>query len=373
MQEISVKKFWDNLDIRYKITFFSAMIWGVVSHGMALFQKLSFHDDNVALFGVGATYNLGRWMLGLISKFERILFGDSHYSLPVFNGFMALLLIAFSACLIVNMLEIKNEFSCALIGGLMVCFPAVTSIFGYLFTLHYYMLAMALGVLGVYCICKGNRWYCTLLGIVLMTCSLGIYQAFLPLMLSVMLLYFIHAVVTDQSGVSGIFTWIVKWVGSTIGALVLYFGFNKLFLNLTSSELSSYRGISSMGGTRPLDYLIRIFSAYREFFHPSREGVYNMYPGNVRGVFYLILLTVMIMVVILLFRLWKTQKYKAIFCGLAFLIFPLCSNFIFVMTEEKDIHSLMVYSHLMCFILFVWLIEHVKICRATIRRAFMTV
>ena len=48
-----------------RVAFLSTLIWGVLAHGMALFNKFSFHDDLENFYGVGNTYVLGRWMLGL--------------------------------------------------------------------------------------------------------------------------------------------------------------------------------------------------------------------------------------------------------------------------------------------------------------------
>ena len=117
------------MDVRYRTAVISAFLWGIASHGMGLFNKFSVHDD-VMNYSVGSTYISGRWMLGLLGEFEKWIFKSGHFSLPLFNGLLAITLIAVCAALIVRMLEIKNLFFCMFIGGLMSSFPVITSLFG---------------------------------------------------------------------------------------------------------------------------------------------------------------------------------------------------------------------------------------------------
>lgn len=93
----------------------------------------------------------------MFARLEVLLYGDGHYSLPTFNGFLAMLFIAITACFLIYLLDIRNEYYCGVIGTLKVCFPVVTSMFGYMFTIHFYMLALMLGVAGIVCVCKDNQ------------------------------------------------------------------------------------------------------------------------------------------------------------------------------------------------------------------------
>lgn len=63
-----VRKIYDSIDNRYKVSFFAAVIIGFFAHGLALFNKYSFHDDVYCLFTVGSTFSSGRWMLYQVSN-----------------------------------------------------------------------------------------------------------------------------------------------------------------------------------------------------------------------------------------------------------------------------------------------------------------
>lgn len=347
------------VDLRFKSAFFSAFAFGILSQGMGLFNKLSVHDD-VMNYGVGATYISGRWMLEILSRLEVLFFGDGHYSLPCYNGFFAIFMIALSACLIISILEIRSPVLCVFISGLMVCFPVITSIFGYMFTLHFYMISLLFGVSGAFCICKSEKWWFWLIGIILIGASVGIYQAFFPAIITVILFYLIAYVIKCDD-----FRKVLKKVCLT-GAccamsMGLYFAASSLSLSYHHSKLTNYRGIDSMGKSSLHEYWVRIIDAYREFFKPSRGTSFYMYPGTIRYVYRIVVLLSILLSIILFFKLLRTKKAHALILAFLLTLVPLSVNFIFVMTGRDVVHSLMVYSQLFTFVYFAWLLENLPL------------
>lgn len=132
---------------RYKAIWFCACLWGLSAHGMAMFNKYSFHDD-ASLFLVGGTYSLGRWMLGILDEGVRMLTGSAHYSVPLFNGVLVVVFIALSSMLISNLFEIESGLLQAALTGVMITFPVVTGLFGYIFTAPYYFFGTLMGIGG---------------------------------------------------------------------------------------------------------------------------------------------------------------------------------------------------------------------------------
>ena len=128
-----------NINILYKITFIFTFIWGIFAHGMALFNKYSFHDDMTNIYyGTGATISSGRWMLEIFNRVK--LYLNFYYSIPVFYGFLVILLIAVINVLLVEFFSVKNVYFCVFFSGLTVSFPTVCSLFGFMFTSFYYTL-----------------------------------------------------------------------------------------------------------------------------------------------------------------------------------------------------------------------------------------
>ena len=347
------------VDLRFKSAFFSAFAYGILSQGMGLFNKLSVHDD-VMNYDVGGTYKLGRWMLEILSRWEVRFFGDGHYSLPCYNGFFAILIIALSACLIISILEIRSTVLCVFISGLMVCFPVITSIFGYMFTLHFYMISLLFGVSGAFCICKTEKWWLWIIGIIMIGASVGIYQAFFPVIITVILFYLI-AFVIKCDDFRRILKKVVRSGICCAMSMGFYFAASNLSLSFHHSGLTEYKGIASMGKASIYEYWVRIIDAYREFFKPTKGTSFYMYPGTVRYVYRIVVLISILLSIILVLKLFRRRKAQAFILSLLLALIPLSINFIFVMAGRDVIHSLMVYSQLFTFIYFAWLLENLPL------------
>lgn len=130
---------------------------------------------------MGQTFPVGRWFLGLISKFMDKSIGI--YSLPWLNGIISLTFITISACLITELLGIKSILGKVLVGGVMAVFPVVASIYLFMFTSAAYFAALLMMLFSLWLI--EHYKYGFIGGIILFACSLGIYQAFLGVWLGV--------------------------------------------------------------------------------------------------------------------------------------------------------------------------------------------
>lgn len=356
------------IDRRYWIAFVSAMVVGIISHGMGIFNKFSVHDDALYMFDVGATYGSGQWMLGIFDSVFGKFFGDGHVSLPVINGFVSLVCIAVSSCIVIKLLGIKNDVLCSFIGAIMVCFPVVTSIFGYMFTAHYYFIAMLMEIAGVYVVCRYNRWWTYVIGILLMCSSVGVYQAFIPVGISLMLLWYINYLYSfDNVKLMDMLKEAVRLVVSFVICIVLYFVVNKIFLVCMNVELTDYKGISSMGKEPLTEYLRRAVYAFKEFLLPTVDSRNYMYRYSIRYVYFVFLAVGFVFAVLIVTDMFKNNKLKAVIATAAYVIFPLCVNFIFVMAGAEVAHSLMVYGQVTVFIAFAWMAERIKIEKKTLR------
>ena len=65
----------EKIPARYVLCFCSALLCGLLAHGMTLFNKYSLYEDPSQLFGVGATYISGRWMLDILYRLENFFLG----------------------------------------------------------------------------------------------------------------------------------------------------------------------------------------------------------------------------------------------------------------------------------------------------------
>lgn len=346
-----------NVDRKYKLTFISTIIFGLLSQGMGLFNKYSYHDDIMNMFTVGSTTVSGRWMLELLSKIELFIFGDGHFSLPLFNGILAIIYIGLIACVIIKLLDIKNNVLCILIGGIMVVFPVITGMFAFMFTVRQYMFALLIGVIGLFLALTNNKWWIKVIGIILISCSIGIYQAFIPVYLSLIVIYLIKETNTDDNTYKDVLKKIGLALAYVASFMILYFVINKIALSITNSTLTEYQGIKNMGQDSIVTYLKRAYYACCVFLLPSKDSMCYMYFGNIQIVYYLLMLVGVILFVMLFTNIYKKDKIKGIILVVLFVCIPLATNFIFVMVNPGQVHSLMVYGQVMLFVLLAWLID----------------
>lgn len=365
---MSICEFWEKLEKRYKAAFLSVFIVGIFAHGMALFNKFSYHDDICNEFGVGMTCNLGRWALELFGNFESALFGDGNYSIPLYIGFISFILIGISACFIINIIDVHSDLGSAFIGGIMVAFPVITGLFGFVYTLHFYMLALLFGTTGAWLILKCNSWYKVLLGVVLIAVSVGLYQAYLPTIITVLWIYMLRLALEGEKP-DAIIKTAIKAVISSGTAVLLYWYINKIFLIALDVQMIDYRGLGQVGKVSIVEYLKRVYTSYYLFFFPNKDVNFYMYPGNLIKLYYVTVILGMYLTAIEIFNLVRAKKlYHGIIFGIGVVAFPVCSNFVFVMVKYQENHTLMEYAQIFAFIFCVWLLEKVNISHGAVNK-----
>lgn len=128
----------------YRIPLISSWIVGLLAHMFMFTNKIVNHDDVLYLFSKGETLVSGRWLLALTGY----IFPNC--SMPWIYGVLSLAITAATVCLIVKIFDIRSKYLQALLAGLIVSFPAQTSIFCFMFTSAPYALALLGSVLSVY-------------------------------------------------------------------------------------------------------------------------------------------------------------------------------------------------------------------------------
>lgn len=333
------------------IILISCFSWGILSHGYAMFNKLSWHDDQVALFGVGTTYGSGRWMLGLLGEIVRCVFGESNYSLPVFSGMMTILFISIAAFLLVTMYHINSILSIVAICGVMVSIPVITGLFGYMFTAPYYIFGMLLSVTGCFFVhnyaekskIRGGAY--VFLGILFIACGTGTYQANFPVSVTTLLLS-LFVCVASKNSKRELFYRFVIYAGVLFSSLIIYLIVANIFSLIHNEIFSSYAGTNSMGKTSIFVYLSRLKIAFINFWQIDKGNPsYNMYPMTTNIVFKCILVMLLAMFIFIYTHFVKQKKYiHIIMLMFLLMLFPLSVNLIFILSDATAIHTLAMYT-----------------------------
>lgn len=331
---------------------------GLAAHAAYFFGNLSFHDDVVCTYDVGATHIFGRFTLGLLGKLTRLPFGGSNYSLPWFGGFVSLLFLALSSYLMIRTLNITSRLLRFLLCASLAVFPVLTATFAYGFTAPYYMLAFFLACFSACLLADHTSIRSLFAGLFLCALMIGIYQAYLPVMLSLeVLILLVHEFQKKEKP----FRFWTHCLAGTVLGFAAYLVLMKASLLLTGKELYAYRGLNSMGRGH-FSYLQRIFMACRMFFAPESflpyrgSDDYLLFMWSMAFVYRALILLILLMAAAAFPKLSGASRLRFAFL---LLLFPLCANFIFVMTDF-DVYSLMLYGEVMIFALGILLAEHAE-------------
>ncbi len=319
----------------------AAFVCGVVTHLYGLVNTIHNYDDITQLpSGYGTGVTSGRWFLSLIGDFFGSLGGN--WNLPVINGLLFLALLALSAGFLVHTLHIEKKASAILVGMLFVVFPSAASTMIFRYTAVYYGLAILLSVLAVWILEKRSAFLP--LSALCMACSLGIYQAYMPITISLFVLLLLRQTLLGQRSLWELIRRGLFYCSALILGLLLYYVFLRLSLALSHSTLNNYQGIQDMGNLSfsELPALIRraVGSVLRI---PVKDycGINTL--GILKGIYLLLgILSLCAISHALIFRVrkWSMAFLTAVLC----FAFVLAVNFIVIMCPKAGIYTLMVYS-----------------------------
>lgn len=156
-----MKQWRADIVARFRLVFCVTFFTGVWAYGFVITNVLHNYDSIVMTpGGYGTGIASGRWFLTVLGKFIGKYWGN--YTLPLFNGMIAVLFITISACIIVAVLDIHSRVFSCIIGMLFISFPTLASSMLFMYTVHYYAFAVFLTVLGVYFGCskiRGGYYY----------------------------------------------------------------------------------------------------------------------------------------------------------------------------------------------------------------------
>ena len=217
---------------------------GLLVHLFGLVNVLHNYDDIAQQprgYGTGVTS--GRWLLSIMGDFCDAIGGN--FNLPTVNGLLFLLLIAVSAGLLVSVFRIRNRASAALMGVLFAVFPSAFSTLAFRYTAVYYGIAILLSVAAVWLFQRCSWGF--FLSALCIACSLGIYQAYVPITIGMFVLMLLQESLSDDADFRKLLRRSLACCGVLLLGLLLYYVFLKLTLCLYGTQLSDYQGVSSMG------------------------------------------------------------------------------------------------------------------------------
>lgn len=248
-----IKKEW-------KIAFLSAVIIGFLTHMYVFTNMLPNHDGLINIYSDQQKYTSGRFFL---SPFSGI---SSFFDLPWINGSISVLYLALTAVFLTEFFDLHKRLAIILTAGLIVTFPTIASTFSYMFTADGYMAGILLAVLSVL-ITKKYRFGFFFSSIILYL-SIGIYQANLTIVLTLVAVWFIRELISNQMNNKYLFISLIKYGGMFTIGMGLYALTFKAYQKVFGGDISNYQGLDQigMGEEGIADNLVQIKDTTLEFF-----------------------------------------------------------------------------------------------------------
>lgn len=309
------------------------------AYTFAFTNKLMCADEVEYLFAKGATVSSGRWGL----EMTRILFPD--VSMPWIYGIITICLICISCCLIIDIFEIANSGLRVLLPAAIITFPSLIGTFAYMFTSASYGLAFLAAVLSVYCLKKG-RWVAAFLALIF---SLGIYQAYISIAASLLLLVIIQELILAKQELQKIIRTGVGYVLFLVLALGMYYLISTAIVSNLEGGFNQYASASLDTGKDTL--LLRPYKAYFFYVAAILKGSFGLVHGKLSVIAHLLLILVAA-VCILALMLDKVRKAgNKLWLILCLALIPLAVNCMFLFVNEHAIHTLVLYGFAMNYVI----------------------
>lgn len=329
-----------------KTAFFSTFIIGFFCHLFIFTNSMYNNDDIRYLYVTFDKPELGRWLQTYAAGIS------SYFSLPVINGILALFYAGLTSMVIVHMFSLKNKWIIILVSGIFITFPTVASLYSYMFAADPFLLSCFLSSLAAYFAVRNRHKWDWVLGAAFLCCSVGIYQAYLPFTLLLMLLYFILMLLEpDRCDDKTLITTGIRYILMlTLGMASYYIGMT-LTLTVKHTSLSDYQGIGESSFPGIIEIKNRLLTALTDFIHFFGSGQVLAFNRWMQAA----LIASLLLLTICFFLLYgKRGVFRSplrnallLFC---LICIPFSVNVIYLISDGVSFHMLMRHAWCLLFI-----------------------
>ena len=289
----------------------------------------------------GWEFDLGRPLLHVI---DRIRGGLVSPSIILFSS---LIMLSISAILLKNIFKIKNKINIFILSILIVLFPTFSESSLFIYCFDSYCIAFLFSILGLYFIQKKKY----LLSIIAIIISLSLYQAYISVTITGILLLFINNTLDNKGSFKELF---IDMVIVLLG-LIAYFILLKLSMAAFGRHLAEYRGASSFGIETIKALPKSILNAYHDFysFFINENIIYNNYYHR-----YIINIIIFILIIGIMSKYFiNIKNHQKFLLILSFVFLPLAINIMDIIACETKINLVTAIGFIMFYILLINLSE----------------
>jgi len=356
--ENAFKKLKQMILPEWKVCFFSAFVFGLIAHLYKITSWLPNWDSLVFRYDAQHMAPLGRWLLHAACA------GSSYYDLPLINGLISIFFHSLGAVCICSILKMKKNITAFLTGAFIASFPTVTSVMMYNYVADGYAVSFFLACLAAVFLTKEKpNW---VLSAVLITLSMGIYQAYVTVTIMLLILWLIDNLIWKRKEALYIVKKSIGFSLTGLSGMLLYFGVLKSVLKLSGKELLSYQGLDRAASMSEIDIMAsvcKIKDTFLNYFFPLSNGI-NLF----------VLLNIIAFVVITFVYLKYAVKNKVLSSvSKTAMLIVLCvflmigGNVLAFIDPGIDYHNLMLMGYLVFYMFLIVLYERGEEKSALIR------
>lgn len=334
----------------WTITFFSALVFGLAAHFYKLTNWLPNWDSLVFRYDAQDMLHFGRYFLSLACGFS------SYYDLPWLNGLLSLLLLACAAAVIADLFQFHEKVPLVLTGALVAVFPTVTSTLSYNYVADGYCLALLLACLSARFFTRSGK-FSFFAGAACLWISVGIYQAYITLTITLLLLFLLDDLLFGTRSVSHSLRSAGRFLAGGVLAGAVYLVVLKLLLWAAGTQLSDYQSIDSVGSSFQLSTSVyQCTVRFIKFFLDYRQGI---------GAWFLLnLLLLALLAVFVLSALVQQHLHREPARLVLVLVYlaalPFGASALYFLDPFVDYHNLMTMGYCVFYLAFVLFYEHLN-------------
>ena len=331
---------------QYRYTILSALLTGLLCYLFFFTNKLLNHDELQALFGASDSLSFGRWGIRFVSG----LLGRC--SMPWFLGVITLTAMTGACCLIVRIFSIRTRLLQMLVPAMIISFPALTGNFSYMFLSGCYGIAFLLSVLSVCFIIQKKPTYWAV-AVVCLVFSASIYQAYVAVAASLLIIHLIQNTMYSDCSVKEIFLEGLRFLVFLAVSMMLYALITWLLLRVRGISMGSYATTAMNGQMGPVEKIKEIlFFIFFVLFSNMRKVV----PTPFSSLLHLVCI-VSIGLEMLFWVCHKKNLSRLPMLVLLLVLLPFAICALLLVSSLDAVHTLVIYSFATVYILFAVVIE----------------
>lgn len=342
MPEEFFAKLKKNIPTQWKFSFFTAIIVGLAVHLYKLANWIPNWDSLVFRYDPQNMVAMGRWFLPVVCS------PSSFYDLPWLNGLLAIIIHALGAVCICKMFRVKKNTTAALIGALVITFPTVTSVLLYNYVADGYALAFLLSCMAAMFLVSDEPKY--VLSVICIALSAGIYQAYITVIVMLLLCYLILETLREESKVRELIVKSVKILLAGAAGMALYYALMTVILKITGSAILEYQGLDdamSLSGIDLFGALYKIKNTFTDYFFDFSAGV------SVFSVLNCVILGLTLALYVTDIIRKKTPVGKILLTVFYAVFLPIGASLLALINSSVDYHNLMKMGFIVFYLFFV--------------------